>query len=106
MSSAAWDRRCPWTTRSPWFSNSLWPRYGSSTDATASLACSTSGSPPAPPAHQKNPPPAAAPPDQQEHPRARADAADPDHLARHVHEPVGPEQVAAVRRETRRVRGK
>ena len=41
--------------------------------------------------------------DEQEHPRARADAADADDLARHLDEPIGLEQIAAVLVEARDV---
>ena len=40
------------------------------------------------------------PPDEEEHRGPRAHAADADDLARHVHEPVGPEEVTAVLVET------
>src|ERR1700722_39738 len=41
--------------------------------------------------------------DEQQHPGAGADAADADDLARHVHEPVAREQIAAVLIEARHV---
>ena len=44
MSLAACISRCPLTTRSPWLSYSLGGRNRSSTDASACLACSSSGS--------------------------------------------------------------
>ena len=53
MSLAACEMRWPRTTRSPWLANSLAPRYGSSTEGCASLACSTSGSFPSRPTSRK-----------------------------------------------------
>ncbi len=49
MSLAACISHWPSTTRSPWFPNSLAPTWGSSTEASASLACRKSGSCPSRP---------------------------------------------------------
>ena len=83
MSLAACIRRWPSTTRWPWLANALAPRNGSSTDASASLAC-----------RKQRVLVVAA--EQQDDPRARADAADADDLARRVDVAEALEQAAAV----------
>ena len=83
MSLAACVSRWPSTTRWPGFANALSPRNGSSTDACASLSCSSSGSASSRPSMSTI------------HARVPT-LPDADHLARRVHVAVALQQPATV----------